>query len=191
LIFRATTDPNGILAAGDVMNIYEDNNIDYDDSTQGLAFSTATDGSLLGSFAMPNPFDPGADSYWYTLAPQVPLGQGDVGEAFAGLVEGSVAFPWDFGPVNDPNENYSSNANAFGGAPDGVDVDFWINTELFGLGINGDPNYLLGLGDDLPMHFGSNDPGVFMPVRVPEPTTLALMGMGMLGLGIGRRRRKA
>jgi hypothetical protein len=185
LVFAPTTDPNGILAAGDVMNIYEDGNIDYNDATQGQALATATDGSLLGSFAMPNPFDPGADSYWYALAPTVPLGQGDVGEAFAGLVEGSVAFPFDFGPVNDPNEEYSSNAQVAGG----VDVDFWFNTEFFGLA-GGAPTGF-ALGPDEAMHYGSNDPGVFMPVRVPEPATLALMGMGMLGLGIGRRRRKA
>jgi hypothetical protein len=186
LVFTSTTDPNGILAAGDVMNIYEDGNIDYNDATQGTALGTATDGSLLGSLALPNPFDPGADSYWYALAPLVPLGQGDVAEAFAGLVEGTDEFPWDFGPVNDPNEDYSSNAQVAGG----VDVDFWFNTEFFGLA-GGAPTGF-ALGPDEAMHFGSNDPAVFMPVSViPEPSTIILLGMGLVGMAAYGRKRLA
>ena len=186
LIFQATTDPNGILAAGDVMNIYEDGNIDYNDATQGQALATATDGALLGSFMMPNPFDPGADSYWYSLSPLVLPGSGDVGESFAGLVEGSHPFPFDLGLVNDPNEDYSSNAGVAGG----VDVNFWFNSEFFVL--PGGAATGFAIGDDLSMHIGSNDPGVFMPVSViPEPSTIILLGMGLVGMAAYGRKRLA
>jgi len=184
IILSATTDPNGILAAGDVMNVYEDGAINYNDANQGSARTTATDGALLGSFAMPNPADPGADSYWYTLAPNVPPGSGSVGESFGGLLEGSDAFPWLFGPVNDPNEDYSSNAQLAGG----VSVDFWFNSELFVLAGGAATGF--AIGDALSMHFGSNDPGVFMPVSViPEPSTLILLGMGLVGMAAYGRKR--
>jgi hypothetical protein len=159
------------------MNIYEDGNIDFNDSSQALALATAADGALLGSFAMPTP---STDSYWYGLNPLVPPGSGDVGESFAGLVEGSDPFPWTFGPVNDPNEDYSSNAGVAGG----VSVDFWFNSEIFGLGTLGTAN------EATLMHFGSNDPGVFMPVSViPEPSTIILLGMGLVGLAAYGRKR--
>jgi len=185
IILKATTDPNGILAAGDVMNIYEDANIDYNDATQLSARTTGTDGSLLGSFAMPaNPYDPGATSYWYTLAPVTPPTVGNIGESYGGLVEGANAFPFAFGPVNDPNETYSSNAQL----ANGLDVDFWFNSELFTLAAGAASGF--AVGDDLSMHFGSNDPGVFMPVSViPEPSTIILLGMGLVGMAaIGRKR---
>jgi hypothetical protein len=185
VVFQPTVDPNGILNAGDVMQIYEDGNIDYNDATQGSALATATDGILLGSFMMPTPFGQGADSYWYTLNPLVPPGSGNVGEAFAGLVEGSNPFPFDFGPVNDPNEDYSSNAQLAGG----VSVDFWFNSEFFILAnVTG-----FFIGDNESMHFGSNDPGVFRPVAVvPVPPALWLFGSGLLGLvGIARCKKAA
>jgi|GEM_PF-1568026 len=153
-------DPNGILAPGEVMRVYEDANIDYNDATQGSALATATDGALRWSLGV----DAG---YWYTLSPLVPLGSGDVGETFSGLhviIDGGDIF----GLVNDPNEDYSSDAGVAGG----LNVSFWFNTEIFGLPLN--PTRTVGPNE--PMHFGSNDPGVYFPRSEEEVGACRMTG---------------
>lgn len=153
LVMGPAEDPNSILVHGEVLRVYEDTNLNFDDSTQRSALLTGADGALLWSFGLA----PGAGSiggYWYALAPQVIPDAGNVGEAYAGL-NVIIAPPGDiFGLVNDPNEDFST-APILGG----LDVQFWFNSELFRLPVNAD----LEIGPDKPMHFGSNDPAVYRP----------------------------
>jgi len=164
IILGPAVDPNGILAPGEVIRIYEDTNFNFNDSTQGSALASATDGTLLWSFGLGSGGgSPGG--YWYTVAPVAPPGSGDVGESYAGL-NVITAPPGDaFGLVNDPNEDFSSGA----GVPGGLDVQFWFNSEIFRLPLN--PG--LTIDPDDPMHFGSNDPAVYKPVE-GVPCTLAV-----------------
>lgn len=168
IILGPVADPNGILAAGEVMRLYESNTVNYNDSTQALAISTATDGTLHSSLGL----DAG---YWYTLAPVVPPGAGDVGESYAGL--NYIISPFDTLQINDPNEDYSSNAGVVGG----VSVDLFFNSELGSLGKFGGPD------QDTLMHFFSNDPAVQFPV--PEPSTMLLLGTGLIGIAAFGRKR--
>lgn len=161
-------DPKGILGPGAVMNIYQDATMDYDDSTQALALATAATNpdnilhSVLGL----------SGGYWYTLAPVVPPGSGDVGESFAGL--NYISSPFGTLLINDPNEDYSSGA----GVPGGLNVDLFFNAELFQLN---------PITDTTHMHFGSNDPAVQFPI--PEPSSLLLLGAGLIGIAAFGRKR--
>lgn len=155
-------DPNGILAGGEVLRLFEDTAVDYNDSTQALALATATDGTLHSSLGL-------TGGYWYTVAPIVPPGSGDVGVSFAGL--NYIISPFATVPVNDPNEGFS-----------GLSVDVFFNSEIGSLGNFG------GASSGTKMHFFSNDPAVYKPI--PEPASMMLLGMGLFGIA-GLRRRKA
>jgi hypothetical protein len=153
-------DPNNILAPGEVLRVFEDPAINYNDATQGSALATATNGSLLWSFGIDG-------GYWYTLAPTAVPGSGDVGESFAGLHviidSGDL-----FGLVNDPNEDYSSDAQVAGG----LNVNIWFNSEIFRLVTN--PG--LTVDPAAPMHFGSNDPAVYFPQNELERGACRMTG---------------
>ncbi|MBE9519737.1 MAG: hypothetical protein IME97_01310, partial [Proteobacteria bacterium] len=166
IVMGPAVDPNGVLASGEVLRIFEGTNFNFNDSKQGSALSTATDGALLWSFGMgPGGGSPGG--YWYALAPLVIPDAGPVGEAYAGL-NVIIAPPGDaFGLVNDPNEDFST-APILGG----LDVQFWFNSELFRLPENAD----LEIGPDQHMHFGSNDPAVYKPVEEELPGQCRMTG---------------
>ena len=168
-----TIDPLGVLnlGAGEVLQIFESNTLNFDDSTQGTAFATAIDGTPTFSLGFTD-----GDNYWYT--PNAPLdpfaldANAGVGTTYAGLDFIDLP-PWQFNDVNDPNEAVVDTL-----------VNFWFNSEIFKLG-----NVDLLFGDGLAMHFGSNDPGVHFPV--PEPSTFLLLGAGLLGfLVVGRKRKR-
>lgn len=158
----AVADPNSILSPGEVARIFEDGNVDYNDSSQALALATATDGTFHSSLGL-------SGGYWYTLAPLTPPGAGDIGESFAGL--NFVISPFLLSKVNDPNEGFF-----------GSNVDMFFNSELGSLGNFGTPAGLTK------MHFSSNDPAVYFPV--PEPTSMLLLGLGMFGVAVKAVRRK-
>lgn len=161
-----SSDPNGIisnaeLAAGVTLKIYEDDAVDYNTSTQSNAVSTATDGSLLWSLTLGNTGivnSASADTgYWFSNAVINPFNapQSQLGDSFAGvnvLVNNSGIAK--FGLVNDPNES------AFDS-----DVHIWFNSELSVLQSGLLNNFKVGPNE--PMHFFSNDPGVYFPI--PEP----------------------
>jgi len=171
IVFSAAgaNDPNGLLVGGEAVLIYEGNTVNYNDSTQALGLSTATDGSLAFSLGFAD-----MSNYWYTpnlpgSAITAPGTAGPVGVSYAGL--DFIQLPaFGFDDVNDPNESVVN-----------TDVNFWFNSEIFDFGVFGTAD---GRTD---FHFGSNDPAVFFPV--PEPSTFVLLGAGILGfLVIGRKR---
>jgi hypothetical protein len=199
IIFKplaAVADPNGIISAaeiadGVVIKIYEDNSGgfgNYNATTQGSAVTTATDGSLLWTLSMyDNATAPSGIAinksanagYWFSNANPDPaslINTNVLGDSFAGVnVVANNSSISKFGLVTDPNVSPT------------VFNHFWFNAELIvnsAALING-----FTLGRDQPMHFFSNDPGVYFPI--PEPGTLALFGLGLAGaFGVVRRRRR-
>lgn len=173
------TDPNNIfttaeLAAGATIKFFEDTIINFDDTTQGSALATATDGNNFWTLGFgPNWDSSSTGGYWYAYAPKVVPVLGPIGEGYAGLnFLKPTQPPQLFALVNDPNESVED-----------LDVELWLNSELFRL----EGNQGLTIGDNDSMHFGSNDPGVFKPV--PEPASMLLLGSGLISLAAFGRKK--
>lgn len=208
IILTKTTDPNGILAAGEVLQLYEGAS-NFNDTTQLSAITTATDGTFHSSWGFDQStslaeyvVDPNADNddgYWWSEAPVVPPGAEDIGESYGGLYGIDTPF-YGFEAVNDPSEGKFDDW-----------VDMFFNVELvnlyqyhniggtdylvpnlwyygaFDIG-NGHTNPVPGGSWAEPMNFGDNDPAIFSTI-IPEPATMLLLGSGLIGLaGIGRKK---
>lgn len=161
----AAVDPKGILnvGAGEVLRLYEDNAVNFNDATQAQAFATATNGIFHSSLGLTN-----ANDYWYSITTTLLLNlpPTPIGESYAGL--DYVIKPFLVDKVNDPNESIVN-----------TNVDLWFNSELFGKGTY--PSNTL-------MHYGSNDPAVQHPT-IPEPSTMILLGAGLIGIAAYGRKR--
>jgi hypothetical protein len=165
IVYGNTTDPNGILAAGSFLNLYEGNVLNYDITTQGSALATSTDGTLTAELAL---------AYYYSLTPAaIPaVGGSAVGEGYTGADFLTGYTSADF--LDDPNEVFAN-----------ILVQLFSNNEILRNSDATGAATPLVLGDDEAMHFLSNDPAV---MRIPEPGTLALLGGSLLGFAALRRR---
>jgi hypothetical protein len=200
LVMKALTgntgseDPFSILdtTAGEVLRMFYDETIDFDDSTQALAFSTATDGTHMFSLGMGSSTD--SDSlggYWYTVLPtgagtdgddigtQGKMGTHYAGMNFIGADDATPPSGRDFVAINDPSETLSSTLVA-GAGSEGADVEIWFNAQIYEI----DHDFT----DTVLMHLGGGDPGVFFPKPIPIPGAIWLLGVSLAGL-LGFRKK--
>jgi len=175
----SVADPFGVLAAGEVLALYEDTTAwDPNAATLAAAITSATDGSLWATFGFDGTqgADGGvSDGYLYQRNDNALLGNPEVGTGFAALnVVQQPGIPGlIFTGVNDASETL------FGDVPPLI-MDLWAQQKF-------SRNAAFDSGLSL-FQFESDDPMVF--AGVPEPTSLIVFGMLFAGLFVLLRLRR-